>query len=278
MPKLELLGVVETDRLRAALVRCDGRDHDRREEQANGARIWFVLRGRFELSSPRSRRIGDPTAALLLQPGERFSIRHPEGCGDVCLAVGGPAADSACDRRATSVPLSNAGYLRIRSLARRLQGRDPIETIGAEESICEALDPEAAPGRSATPAERRLADQVAHSLAMRFDERLSLAELAAPHRVSVFSLCRSFRRARRSSIHRTLLRIRVRHALALMLDTSWSLARIAAECGFASHSHLTVLFRREVGSNPSRLRRRELIRPAGGSRAGDPPALGRPPA
>ena len=151
-----------------------------------------------------------------------------------------------------------------RALARRLRRGEAPEPIELEEAVCEAVagglrSPDPAPPRAtATRFEARLADSVAHELAMRFDERLTLAELAAPHGVSMFAVCRAFRSARRTSVHRTLQRLRVRHALALMLDTSWSLARIAAECGFASHAHLTGLFRRELGASPSRLRRERL--------------------
>jgi len=254
MPKLELLGEVEGSRLSAALVRCDGHDGAPHEEHTPAGRVWFVMRGRFELRSARSRRAADPVAAILLRPGESFCIRHPEGCGDVCLAIGGPVTEALVDRNLATAAVTHASYLAIQALAHRIARHDAPEPIELEEAICEAAAGEGEPHATATRFEIRVADAVAHELAMRFDERLSLAELAAPLGVSVFTVCRAYRSARRTSIHRALQRLRVRHALALMLDTDWSLARIAAECGFASHAHLTTLFTRELGENPSRLR------------------------
>jgi AraC-like DNA-binding protein len=258
MPKLELLGEVRGSRLSAALVRCDGHDGAAREENTDDARVWFVMRGRFELASARARRAADPASALLLQPGESFCVRHPEGCGDVCLSLGGPVVEALADAPRPTAPVATSSFLAIHALARRMGRGETPEPIEFEEAVCEAVAGDSAPADSPTRFEVRLADSIAHELAMRFDERLSLADLAAPRGVSVFAVCRAYRSARGTSVHRALQRLRVRHALALMLDTSWSLARIAAECGFASHAHLTGLFRRELGSSPGRLRRERL--------------------
>ena len=254
MPRMDALGVLETPRLDATVVRCDGVDGPRRDEAVSADRVWFVLRGRFALTGPRLSRAGDPMTALLLRRGEPFCIRHPEGCGDLCLAVGGSAAADAVDRGCALAPLSAGDFVRLRALAGALARGRAVEPLAIEEALCAALEPDPHPS-SASPRERRLAEAVWHAIALRFDERISLAELAAPHGVSVFTLCRAFRRARGASVHRSRQRLRLRHALALMLDTDWPLARVAAECGFASHAHLTDRFRRELGITPARARR-----------------------
>ena len=48
--------------------------------------------------------------------------------------------------------------------------------------------------------------------------------------------------------------LRVRAAIERLLAGADDLSTIAADCGFASHSHLTDTFRRTLGTPPSRLR------------------------
>jgi AraC-like DNA-binding protein len=253
MPHLTQMGALRSPRLAAALVDCDGEDGRPTEEGVERARVWFVLRGRFDFRGRRARRAGDPATALLIGRDEPFCIRHPEGCGDLCLALAGDAVDEAVARGGPAAPIDAAAFVRLRALATRLARADAVEAIELEEAMIAALASHE-PQRAARPRDRALADDVAHELALRFDERLSLADLAGPRRVSVFTLSRAFARARGIGVHRTLQRLRVRHALALMLDTDWTLARIAAECGFASHAHLTLRFRRELGVGPAAVR------------------------
>jgi AraC-like DNA-binding protein len=73
----------------------------------------------------------------------------------------------------------------------------------------------------------------------------------------VFALCRAFSAVHGEPVHRMQQRLRLRHALALVLDTQAPLAHLAAECGFASHAHLCGQFRREFGLTPSEVRRPE---------------------
>ncbi|RKG61345.1 AraC family transcriptional regulator [Corallococcus exercitus] len=75
--------------------------------------------------------------------------------------------------------------------------------------------------------------------------------------MSVFSLCRAFSAVHGEPVRRMQRRLRVRHALAWVLDTAAPLARVAAECGFASQTHLSTQFRRELGLTPGAVRRPE---------------------
>jgi AraC family transcriptional regulator len=56
-----------------------------------------------------------------------------------------------------------------------------------------------------------------------------------------------------------VLRLRVRRAEELLAATTLSLTEIALECGFSSHSHLTRMFRKTVGSTPSDYRRERRL-------------------
>jgi AraC-like DNA-binding protein len=254
MPKFKLLGYLDAPRLTAAVVDCDGHDGRKGDEVIDTNRIWFVLRGRFQLSNSRTRKAGDPATALLLRGGDAFHIRHADDSGDVCLSVRGAVAEDLVNGKAASA-LSARGFLALREIAARLSRSEAVGPLEIEEAMVDALDMERPPGR-VTRHLRRLAETVSAEIAMRFDEPLSLADLAAPRDVSVFSLCRAFRSVYGTSVHRARQRLRVRHALTLMIDTDRTLASIAAACGFASHAHLTTLFTREFGVPPVALRKR----------------------
>ena len=80
----------------------------------------------------------------------------------------------------------------------------------------------------------------------------SLAVQAGLHPVYV---ARAFRRWFGCSITNYLRTIRLDRARRLLLDETRSLARIAAETGFADQSHLTRLLSKRTGVTPAALRR-----------------------
>lgn len=55
------------------------------------------------------------------------------------------------------------------------------------------------------------------------------------------------------------MEVRLRHALAGLLDTAEPVAQIAAGTGFASQAHLTTRFRRRFGVTPAACRREGRI-------------------
>ena len=83
----------------------------------------------------------------------------------------------------------------------------------------------------------------------------SLEQLARQLHVSPFHLARVFRAHTGFSLHGYRLQLRLRAALARVLDGEDDLAALACELGFASHSHLTDRFRQAFERSPSALRR-----------------------
>lgn len=79
--------------------------------------------------------------------------------------------------------------------------------------------------------------------------RIGVDELAAIARVSVFELCRTFRRERATTPYRLVLEIRVRWA-STMLGNGAAIAEVAMQTGFADQSHLTRHFKRLTGMTP----------------------------
>ncbi len=93
-------------------------------------------------------------------------------------------------------------------------------------------------------------------LARRFHERLTLADISRLIGVSAFHLCRVFKSETGLTIHEFRERLRVRAALSAIACPGASLSGIALAHGFASQSHLTDAFRRQLGISPGRARAR----------------------
>ena len=86
------------------------------------------------------------------------------------------------------------------------------------------------------------------------DDRLTLAALAAVACLSPYHFSRSFKQAVGAGPQRYVMHRRVERAKALMRRTDQPLALIAQEAGFADQSHLTSVFRREIGVTPGHFR------------------------
>jgi len=92
----------------------------------------------------------------------------------------------------------------------------------------------------------------------RLDGDLSLAILARESGYSRAHFSRSFHAATGMTVHRYVLERRIHRAkymLGIKSDDN-SLADVAAICGFASQSHMSLAFRREFGVTPAEFRRR----------------------
>jgi AraC family transcriptional regulator len=86
------------------------------------------------------------------------------------------------------------------------------------------------------------------------DESLSLTALADIACLSPYHFSRSFKQAAGVGPQRYVTQRRLERAKTLMRRTNQPLAWIAQEAGFADQSHLTAIFRREMGVTPGRFR------------------------
>ena len=97
---------------------------------------------------------------------------------------------------------------------------------------------------------RRVRDYVEAHL----DDDLSLTVLADIACLSPYHFSRSFKEAAGVGPQRYVIQRRLERAKTLMRRTHEPLALIAQEAGFADQSHLTSIFRREMGVTPGRFR------------------------
>jgi AraC family transcriptional regulator len=84
---------------------------------------------------------------------------------------------------------------------------------------------------------------------------LDLHTLAAESGYSRRHFLRMFQRATGYTPHHYLLQLRLERARELMKQKSMSLVDIAIDCGFASQSHMSKVFRHLLGVTPSEYRR-----------------------
>ena len=113
----------------------------------------------------------------------------------------------------------------------------------------EVLAPEPANGLSSDRL-RRVQDYVEAHLA----DPLNLERMADIACLSPYHFCRSFKQATGMTPHRYVVQRRIERAKTLMRRTDRPLGSIAQDAGFTDQSHLTAVFRREIGLTPGRFR------------------------
>jgi AraC-like DNA-binding protein len=99
-----------------------------------------------------------------------------------------------------------------------------------------------------------LVREVERLLAARFEQRLTLHEIAAYAGASLFHLCRIFHAITGLALHQYIRQLRIRHGLERVSETKVPLSRIAVDLGFTHHSHFTSAFHRDFEVTPSAVR------------------------
>lgn len=88
---------------------------------------------------------------------------------------------------------------------------------------------------------------------------LTLTELGKVACVSRFHLIRMFKQVYGETPHQRLLKLRMEEACRRLRSTEEDIARIAAECGFASPAHFAAAFRQHFGITPTAYRQQTAI-------------------
>jgi AraC-like DNA-binding protein len=261
---------------------CSGRDGDADlTERPEGHELCFVRRGMFGVATRGERYVADANSIVLLRGGQDYATRHPEGDADVCTVVSLRPGTLASmlhhedDARAAelvpwTVRVVDAGWFRqhwnlLFELAE--DAGDPDRPLAIEEralglaaGVVGAPGPEPRvdrPARAATRrAHREVAEAIKERLATDLASKVTLHHLAAEFGWSPFELTRIFRGHTGLPIHRYRRQLRLRTAVCHLAAGESSIARLAHELGFATHSHLSAAFRGEFGASPAEFRRR----------------------
>jgi AraC-like DNA-binding protein len=236
------------------------------DEQTSGHALVFVRRGCFVRSSDGIESVLDPTLAYCMHPGEEQRYDHPHDHGDDCTSlfidpqlvasIWGGDPMLPCEPLPTS-PGIDIEHRALLSAAR--SGADPSElferAIELSASVLEQAEKRrvCAGQPAGTRARRAIADGAREILA-ESPER-SLPELARELSISPHHLSRVFRAMTGHTISRHRMRLRTRAALDRLAAGEQSLARLAADLGFADQSHLCRVLHQETGRAPSALRR-----------------------
>jgi AraC-like DNA-binding protein len=235
------------------------------DEHTLGHTLVFVRRGCFARSAEGVDALLDPTVAYGVNPGDEQRYDHPHEDGDDCTAIGFDADLLASvwggEPELPHVPLPTSPQIDLEQrllLAAARQGADPHELV--ERAIVlsaralERIDAaRVASGRPATARARQALTDGAREALAAAPER-SLADLARLLAVSPHHLSRVFRGTTGHTVARHRMRLRARTALERLAGGEDTLARLAADLGFADQAHLTRVIRAETGHTPSVLR------------------------
>jgi AraC-like DNA-binding protein len=268
---LRVQTVADRDGVAIADVTCRHAHKQGAAEESPGHALVLVRQGCFARSADGVRSLLDSTTAFCTNPAEEQRYDHPRMAGDDCTALMLDAGMVASVWGGElmlpkgSLPTTPAIDLEHRLLlAATRQACDPHEPVErAVALIALALEQSdarpVASGRPATGAARRaLVDGVRAALAE--DPDRSLTDLARMVSVSAHHLSRVFRAATGHTVARHRMRVRAHGAMERLMAGERDLARLAADVGFADHSHLCRVLRQETGSTPAALRR--LLSPA----------------
>jgi AraC family transcriptional regulator len=210
------------------------------EEYSAAPQVVVPRRGVFCVRRGRQEVVADALTAVLLE-GE-YRVSHPADGGDRCLAV----------TLAPELHEEAFGAARVLPVRQRLRVTLTADELEAEEGglglVAQLVD--AAPLRSSPRVER-----VRELLAAAPTRRWTLSDIAGAVHVSPFHLARQFRAGTGETLARYLLGLRLALALDRLQEGEDDLARLAADLGFASHSHFTERFRHAFGRPPSKVRK-----------------------
>jgi AraC-like DNA-binding protein len=253
------------------------------EEEMTKHTLVFPRSGIFiKRVSQKDQLVADSTRVLFFNQRETCRFLHPADGGDKCTSIRfqaeplvdflqrmrPPVADSP-ERpfRSSTAASTSSLALKLHRLRRLTLFAQPHNPLAIEET-CASLLTEALANageeqhaelresrESTRKAHRDLVDAARVVLARRFQEKLSLGELARAVHSSPFHLARIFRRETGISLHRQQNRLRLRLALEHLADGKPDLTMLALELGFSSHSHFTQAFHSEFGCAPSAFHR-----------------------
>lgn len=201
--------------------------------------IAVVRRGVFAVEQGDVTLLADPGSALVFGSGETFRVSHPADHGDRCTVL----------RFAPELVEEALGRVAMRAV----RIGPTAEPHDVEQAILLLAKVAEAPQLRVSGVAERRAAQIRELLASDPGSDWRLDNLARAVHCSPYHLARQFRTATGTTIGAHLTNLRLTVAIERIERGENDLARLAADLGFASHSHLTARFRERVGRVPSEL-------------------------
>jgi AraC-like DNA-binding protein len=271
----------------ATLSLCDYRCRARRsgpeaEEWSVSNDIVLMRHGAFCKHFGRRMVTADVNQAVFFSRGSRYRVSHPADCGDrgtvfrlapeVLNDIVRGLDPSVDERPGEPLPFVTSPcephvFKKHRALVQAIEGSAAVDPLWVDVTALDLVARvlESAFARREGPRRRRRTGtdrahvegtEAAKSyLAARIGERVTLDQIARAVHLSPFHLARIFAERTGVTVHRYLVRLRLRAALERLADQADDLTALALELGFGSHSHFTDSFRREFGRAPSQVRR-----------------------
>jgi AraC-like DNA-binding protein len=224
--------------------------------------IGFALSGVFSVHARREEQLVHPGIGVVFPRGTEYRMSHPTDDGDTGLALGfsPELTEEAFPEHVQHVAASRLD-LRLRHavgglIAAMNGGRDDLAIDEMALELTRVLATRLVRDAGLSVHAARRVRRARRLLAERPDAHWRLADLARAVSWSPFHLAHQFRRYTGTSVHRYLADLRLAAALERIEEGDSSLADVAADLGFAHHSHLTATLRRRLGVTPRTIRAR----------------------
>jgi AraC family transcriptional regulator len=247
------------------LVLCTGGDAMMRVSAGGEATRRRWVSGRLELMIPGHSTVRSYRAMSAMRT---IQVHIPRPTVDRAAAeLGGPGPDF----EALSAVLG-AGDPVVEHVVRALPAREGANDLYAESAaafLATHLLTQGREHRMPGPEDAAVRKGIA-VMRDRLADPLTLADIAAEARLSVYHFIRVFREATGETPHRFLTRLRIEQARRLLAGTDLTIGQIAERCGFSSPGSLSSAFLAHVGVRPSVYRKISLT--GGQSRACPEPA------
>lgn len=220
--------------------------------------------------------LSDPSVTVMYRGSQEYSRRLVDPVGDRCDwfevdpqlirdvaqeidRAAGSQGESPIEH--THAPASSGTYILQRMLSRHVGSEPNPDHFLIQETLARIVEAvvRAAYGRATDETtirrgHRELVEDAKAHIATHFTDRLSLADVGHAVGASSYHLARLFHRVTGRTIHRHITDLRLRATLDHLEDGASNITDIALNVGFASHSHLTKVFKDRFGLTPSRYR------------------------
>lgn len=237
-----------------------------RDDYSPCYQVCLPYRGAFVWHVGRDDVLADPNRVVFVTGDEPFRMSRPVegGYAELIVTV---ATEMLCELMGTSIPsLPRAPVFRDRSRpaslplqrlgATLVHTADAASALGTDERLIlfvraalECPDPR----YTASPSTRRLVSRAKAYLADHVSGPIQLQQVAHAVGTTPAYLTTLFRQLEGQPLHKYLVQLRLARALVELPHTT-DITTLAADLGFASHSHFSAVFRRAFGCTPSSFR------------------------